>query len=70
MAKKKQRTDVEAPREYIDSIVIKDLKFHYEQLMDGMTVPFVSYTEEVEMKYRRKMVKAFARVLKYYGADV
>lgn len=45
------------------------LKFHHEQFVKGEMV-FHSYDEQLEKKYRKKMAKACARILEYYGVKV
>jgi len=55
---------------YYESIVIDELQYHHRLFREGMCIPFVSYDPEVEYEHRKKMTKAFALVLEYYGVTL
>ena len=59
--------EIEAPDDFAESIVIKELSWHLKHVKTNQKPPQFSYDPEEDAKEVKKLRQAFKRVLQYYG---
>ena len=62
--------NLEVPDEFIQQIIVEELKWHYLSIAPNARPPIFSYDEEIDKKEVKKLRKALKRVLEYYGHKV
>ena len=61
---------VELEDSILDKYMLEDMTRHYHWVTDETDrIPMYSHNPIIEKKYRRKLAKAFKRVIEYYGGD-
>lgn len=62
--------NLEVPEEFVEKIIVEELKWHYLHAVPNARPPMFSYDEETDKKEVKKLRKALKRVLEYYGHKV
>ena len=62
--------NIEVPEEFVQKIIVEELKWHYYHTKPNDKPPVFSYDEKVDQREVKKLRKALKRVLEYYGCIV